>query len=516
MPGPWEKYASQPSTGPWSKYGAAPKPAPEETAMEGFVKNSPIGALQGAADLIRHPVDTISAMGKSNAELAGKAKEAFKKGDYASALFHALNYVLPGGAALDDAGADFANGHIGRGTAKTLGIASTMLAGAKAPQMMEAAGGATDAAALKHGAMVDAVKTAGDPEVARAAIKVIPKGPAAVNAYDLAKSRFQKLRADRLANTPKPPIPERAGPGVPPPLEYEPMAAPVVQGPSSLAELFGINIPEELPSGRKPGGIQNQRSAAKPEPKTGPKQPPMLKYTPPDTPEVTPSGPVGIPAELPSGRRPGGIQNQGSAPSAPQATVPPALDAFAQRAGFPNFAAAPKEIQPLLENSFAAEAERLAQTQQAPVAPQAAPQGKPSPQDIAAQLRDEMMKNGSISEANLSVPEPEAPTSPEGAAAINDLFRELPANAAKPTAKAAYAGDQSPELANTTFTAAARSVKADALANILKEAKITAANAAKMTSEEWANVSKLAKQNAPSKASIAEVLFRLKRLEAGK
>jgi len=42
--------------------------------------------------------------------------------------------------------------------------------------------------------------------------------------------------------------------------------------------------------------------------------------------------------------------------------VSPQLDAFAVRAGFPDFASAPKEIQPLLQNAFEAEADRLAQT----------------------------------------------------------------------------------------------------------------------------------------------------------
>ena len=42
--------------------------------------------------------------------------------------------------------------------------------------------------------------------------------------------------------------------------------------------------------------------------------------------------------------------------------VSPQLDAFAVRAGFPDFASAPLEIKPLLQNAFEAEVDRLAQT----------------------------------------------------------------------------------------------------------------------------------------------------------
>jgi hypothetical protein len=167
-----------------SQYGVVSGgPAPDDGSgsLKGFIQNSPVGVVKGAADFLRHPVDTLTSMGQQNVALLDKAKESYSKGDYAGALFHALNYVLPGGAALDDAGQDFANGHISRGTAKTLGIASTLVAGAKAPQLLEAAGKAVDAAPAAIDAAKAGVKAAA-PDVAVGAAKVgagavLPKIP---------------------------------------------------------------------------------------------------------------------------------------------------------------------------------------------------------------------------------------------------------------------------------------------------------------------------------------------------
>jgi hypothetical protein len=133
----------------------APKPSIASDAL----KYSPVGMVKGAADTLRSlytdamageiPGKTaiLSAL-KSNGELWQKTKDAIKSGnadpdilnklaDYGAAAFHFANYLAPGGAAIDDAGEDFAKGDYGHGLAKTAGIASSMLFGAKAPQALD-------------------------------------------------------------------------------------------------------------------------------------------------------------------------------------------------------------------------------------------------------------------------------------------------------------------------------------------------------------------------------------------
>ncbi len=207
-------------------------------SLKGFIQNSPIGAVKGIADVIRDP-SKLSDMAHQNAALLDKAKEAYHKGDYTGALFHALNYFLPGGTALDDAGEDFQNGHVARGTAKTLGLASTMVAGAKVPAILNSATdvsapSANSAAAtfVKKLAVKAAARTTGIPVGTIHAVldALTPEAEAAI-------------------------VPKKSTISIPALRNRPPLRVPdTEQAPAPDATA----IASELPSGRKPGGIANQ------------------------------------------------------------------------------------------------------------------------------------------------------------------------------------------------------------------------------------------------------------------
>lgn len=83
--------------------------------------------------------DTEKQMGQQNADLWGKARDAWNQGDYAGAAAHTLNYALNGipgvGSALDDAGESFRQGDVSGGVGKTLGLATNLVTGAKLPEL---------------------------------------------------------------------------------------------------------------------------------------------------------------------------------------------------------------------------------------------------------------------------------------------------------------------------------------------------------------------------------------------
>ena len=316
--------------------------------------------------------------------------------------------------------------------------------------------------------------------------------------------------------------------------------------------------------------------------------------------------------------------------------VSPQLDAFAVRAGFPDFASAPLEIKPLLQNAFEAEVDRLAQTppkvdpgpagvtpsgpvrqpvataaqmmreaetfrppetfvpggplrppvRPAPAAPaempaleqitewlanrdggtasrftdpvvseapitkqtlgdimdrlmknrkvpaevpaatvpaEVPPAAVETPQpatpaevpavkataakSLAELLRDEMLANGSITEAQLSVPEASAPVTPEGRLAIRDMMRDLPKKAGKAIAKSNYAGNQDPQVAKVVFEEGMRGEKVKALADALRKGgydKPEIVDA--MKPEHWEFMAKKAGVNPPgSDITITEI-----------
>ena len=105
------------------------------------------------------PRKTASAYGEQNAKLAGAAMDAFHRGDYGVGVAHTLNYFLNGipgvGALLDQAGNKANAGDVKGAIADTAFLATQLLAGAKAPEIVRAATepGAIPAAATRVAAL---------------------------------------------------------------------------------------------------------------------------------------------------------------------------------------------------------------------------------------------------------------------------------------------------------------------------------------------------------------------------
>jgi hypothetical protein len=78
------------------------------------------------------PIDTVQKMGKAQGELAAKAEAAFKKGDYATGIRHAIDYALPAiGPRLDQAGDYMQQGQVAKGLGATTDV-GLQIAGPKA------------------------------------------------------------------------------------------------------------------------------------------------------------------------------------------------------------------------------------------------------------------------------------------------------------------------------------------------------------------------------------------------
>lgn len=88
---------------------------------------------------LRHPLDTLKAIGAAQGKVGLEAKDAFDKGDYIGAAAHALYYLIPlVGPALDHAGNELRAGRTAAGLGDTLGLASALFGSAKAPDIVRA------------------------------------------------------------------------------------------------------------------------------------------------------------------------------------------------------------------------------------------------------------------------------------------------------------------------------------------------------------------------------------------
>jgi hypothetical protein len=141
------------------------------SAFSDFIQNSPIGAVQFLAEAMRHPQSAVSGLLHAGDAPLQSAKDAWKQGDYGAAAVHFFNYLISpiGGAAMDAAGNDFNRGEYLHGLAKTGGIATSIYAGAKAPQLLDTA---TDVAPRVIAATRAAVKE-GAPDVAAGVGKAV-------------------------------------------------------------------------------------------------------------------------------------------------------------------------------------------------------------------------------------------------------------------------------------------------------------------------------------------------------
>lgn len=137
-----------------------------------LIQNSPVGMVKGLADAIRadvqNPKETgsgIVQMMKSNAGLWDRTKADFKAGNYGKAAVHFLDYILPGGQAVSDIGDTYDAGDPTGAALKTVGLASNALV----PDVMDAATSPT--AARIPSAVAAGVKAAA-PDVAMGAAKM--------------------------------------------------------------------------------------------------------------------------------------------------------------------------------------------------------------------------------------------------------------------------------------------------------------------------------------------------------
>lgn len=417
------------------------------------VKYSPVGIVNSLADAIRDPKHALAgllAQPSENAKLLEKAKDSYKSGDYTGAAAHFLNYLIPGGGALDDAGEDFRSGDTARGLAKTAGIASTMVAAGKAPEVLDRI---TEPAAPSSGSLTG--KIAQKVVAKIAAAKGVP--PGVVNAiFDALKTGESEAPAVRPSNIAIPALRDR------PPLRVPDTEAPAAPDASP--------IQSPLPSGRLPGGIQNQVA------------------TPPAV--------------------------------APPAANAELLDAISRdQAGKPFAKLTPAGQATVRLIAQHVEAEPATQPPPVVSQPVAVAPAPPAPTaiitkaDIAKRaLAEEMLKSGSATPEMLGDPGGQ-PVVPD-AAALKTIMRDLPPGGPKAIANANYAGNQEPAQAAAVYEAAGRATKSQALSQMLYDEGLSSTKVARWSQKAWdAATNDRGLPTAFSKESQGEVIQMLRKLE---
>ncbi len=401
-------------TGAYRLSDAQPVSEPEKPSIaEDFAKYSPVGLVKGLADAIRDPKHALASVlsaPQENAKLLDKAKDSYQKGDYTGAAAHFLNYLMPGGSGFEDAGQDFAKGEYAHGAAKTAGMATTMVAGAKAPQILEATGKVADAAPRVATAVKEGVKAAG-PDVVAGGAKV--------------------AAGEVLAKLPGMEFPARLGLGYP-------GAKQMGKGLSKGFDAAKASLSQKVAAVSQAAQAEAESLNGLAEAQTG-------------------KAFVELPHDAQESIR-------GIAKMAQQAESAPA----------PANAMAPEAAQQIFGDMSSPQG---GSPQPAPAAPVAVPASKLS---IAEQLRDEMLKNGTIGPENVGTPHP------------------------------------APEVPKAVFEAAARTDKATKLANAIHKGGISYQEATLLTPDDFSSLAKSVGVNVPSQKSIGEALFRLQRLEAGK
>lgn len=161
---------------PHADIGFQPQADARPSLASDALKYSPVGAVKSVADALRQ-VGTghnpLAGQAAENEKLFEKAKDSFHQGDYAGAAAHFLNYLVPGGAGMEDAGEDFQKGDVAHGLAKTAGMATTLAAGVKAPEIMQGAGKVADKVAGAPAALSDAAKSAVRVDPAQVLVKAL-------------------------------------------------------------------------------------------------------------------------------------------------------------------------------------------------------------------------------------------------------------------------------------------------------------------------------------------------------
>jgi hypothetical protein len=128
----FSKYEQQAPAIDFSKYENEPATPPSAVSRftHSFLSGLGITSNEDAKNFFQHPINTAMGMVNAQGELAQKAKAAYDRGDYKSAVIHGLNYLVPFiGQQTDQAGEQLSQGDIAGGAGRTLGLTLPMLAG---------------------------------------------------------------------------------------------------------------------------------------------------------------------------------------------------------------------------------------------------------------------------------------------------------------------------------------------------------------------------------------------------
>lgn len=450
------------------------------------LKYSPIGMVRGLADMIRTAAsgqNPLAGMAQANASLLDKAKDSFEKGHYADAAAHFVNYLIPAGAAFEDVQNDIREGNYGHAAAKFAGLASNIpaaSAGSAALDTATAPGAGTELAARVKAAAPDvasgAAKVAGGELLAKLPGMEFPARIAmgypgsrqiATGIGKLFKDSGAPL-SDRVTAAATAAAGEAADPlldGIAQGFGYKKFSNAPADAQETMrglaAQMRGESIPRTSPVPQASPGVSYamSRSGGPAAQIEGPKSIPMG----PVTMEHDPSFVRGIQATYPTKTMPG---------EPPPVAVPKAA-----------------------------------------IAPAASSSSAASSLSIAEQLRDEMLRNGSITEKDLVPPE-ESVITEAGKIAVADAMRQSPPEARVPMANAAYAGGAADDsaLAGAVYEAAHRADKATKLAKALYDGGISAEDAVDIEPEHWNLLSKAVGVRAPSQRTIVETIRQLQEL----
>lgn len=111
---------------------AAPSGPPQTLghgASEFWDQVNPVAGVKGLAQMVRHPIDTLTADSGARQQIWHDAAGAFKGGDYATAIRKGVAGAIPLlGPQMDRSGDQFQSGDVAGGIGSTAGIAANLLA----------------------------------------------------------------------------------------------------------------------------------------------------------------------------------------------------------------------------------------------------------------------------------------------------------------------------------------------------------------------------------------------------
>jgi hypothetical protein len=189
----------------------------------GNIGDSLAGQTRGLVNTVLHPIDTAEGVWQSHVDTAKKAVDAYKQGNYQDAAVHALNALIPlVGPSIDHAATQIQSGDFAGGMGQAVGLGLGLAAPSIAKGVAPAAGAALDAGKAATGSVID---LATDPAVRSFAGVISPR---LSHALDLV-ARFRKAtdayKAAPEGPTAAPPQTTEVSPPAAPPAA-EPVATP--------------------------------------------------------------------------------------------------------------------------------------------------------------------------------------------------------------------------------------------------------------------------------------------------